>query len=223
MIYTVGATIILRRKEMSFFNDFFKIFSKGMKRGARRAGSRAVTHAVYDAQHANDPVPAAPERFIAGEVRSVVFSPLPATLAEFAALPEAAMKTPFDTAAMYVAALNVYGQNRDEPVAMMNLLKGPRPMDARELELLGERMGQGGYLARSYLAGANALNNYTPAQPYTAVVCDNSTSYQEQGCARLFVACGGADGPRPITMKQGGDGRWYLAEHTLLNAVQPPV
>ena len=51
----------------------------------------------------------------ANKTENIVFSKLPDTLEEFKALPQAAMATPFDTAAMTVLALCFYQGQR--PVA----------------------------------------------------------------------------------------------------------
>ncbi|MCL2814138.1 MAG: hypothetical protein FWD23_06015 [Oscillospiraceae bacterium] len=158
-----------------------------------------------------------------GGAKSIAFAALPASQAEFKALPQAQMQTPHDTAAMFVLALNVYSQNPNEALAMMNILKGPSPLSGREIQFLKGEMGQAGkgdYLARSYFAGATPQNDYTPSRPYTVVVSDNPYSYDNQGYAKLFVACGGADTPRPITLRQAKDGKWYLWEQFLLTGIK---
>jgi len=153
--------------------------------------------------------------------QSVSFPTLPTTLAEFQALPQASMGSPYLTAAMFVAALSVYPQNRDESIAMMNFLKGPEPLNAREVSFFKEQVSN--HLPRSYFAGASAKNDYTPSQPYTVVVSDNPHSFGTAGTAKLFVKCGGADSPRPITMRQAKDGKWYLWEHSsLLVGIRTP-
>ena len=43
----------------------------------------------------------------------IVFTSLPSTFEEFASLPQAALSTPFDTAAMAVLAFCYYPQNKD--------------------------------------------------------------------------------------------------------------
>ena len=154
---------------------------------------------------------------------SIVFNNIPTTQAAFVSLPQAAMQSPYDTAAMFVVALNVYPRNPNESIAMMNFLKGPQPLSARELSLLQSQMGQannGAFLAQSYFAGATPENNYMPSKPLTVVVSDNPYSWGNQGYAKLFVACGGADSPRPITLRLAQDGKWYLWEHMLLSGIK---
>jgi len=160
------------------------------------------------------------ENFSKG-TQSVAFPSLPMTLAEFKALPQASMASPYQTAGLFVVALNVYPQNRDESIAMINSLKGPEPLSPREINFFKEQVSK--HLPRSYFAGATAKNDYTPSQPYTVVVSDNAYSFGTAGTARLFVKCGGADSPRPITLRQAKDGKWYLWEHSsLLVGIRAP-
>ena len=150
---------------------------------------------------------------------SVAFDSMPETLAEFTALPQAAMTTPFDTAALAVAALSAYSISKDETVAMLSYLRGPNTMTKPDVSFLAERMAQNnkaGFLGASYFDGATPENEYTPAQPYTVTVSENPYSYENQGSAKLFIKSGGADSPRPVTMRQAKDGKWYLWEYSSL-------
>ena len=60
------------------------------------------------------------------KTENIVFSKLPDTLEEFKALPQAAMATPFDTAAMTVLALCFYPKDKDLSLAMLDFLQRPR-------------------------------------------------------------------------------------------------
>jgi len=151
----------------------------------------------------------------------IVFPALPTSFEEFTALPQAVLCSPYETAAMFVAALSFYVQNRDESVAMMNYLKGPAPLSARELSLFKTQVTD--YLARSYFAGATPQNDYAPSQPFTVVISDNAHSYSTPNAVNLFVHCGGADNPRPIEMRLAKDGKWYLTGHSsLLLGIRKP-
>lgn len=150
---------------------------------------------------------------------SIVFASMPETLAEFTALPQAALSTPFDTAAMSIVALCVYSLNKDETIAMINFLRGPNPMSPRDVSFLADRMAQNskaGFLGASYFNGATPQNDYTPAEPYTVTVSENPYSYDTQGCAKLFVKSGGGDSPRAVTSRLAKDGKWYLWEYSSL-------
>ena len=143
-----------------------------------------------------------------GGKKFIEFTDLPTTLEQFKALPQAGLQSPYETAAMFVVALSLYAQNRDESVAMMNYLRGPVPLSPRDLSLFKTQVTS--YLARSYFAGATPQNDYAPAKPYTVVVSDNPYSYAVEGSAKLFVHCGGADSPRPIETRLAKDGKWYM-------------
>jgi len=156
----------------------------------------------------------------------VTFAAMPETLDEFAALPQAAMQTPFDTAAMTIAAICVFPLSKDICVSMLNFLKGPAVLTPKDISFLAERMAQNskaGFLGASYLNGATPQNEYTPSEPYTVTVSENPYSYDNEGYARLFVKSGGADSPRPITLRQAKDGKWYLWEYPgLLSDILSP-
>jgi len=150
---------------------------------------------------------------------SVVFDSMPETLEGFTALPQAAMATPFDTVAMAVAALCVYPLNKDETVAMLNHLKGPNPLSARDISFLAERMAQNqkaGFIGASYFSGATPDNDYTPSKPYTVTASENPYSYSNEGHATLYVKSGGGDSPRPVTLRLAKDGKWYLWQYSSL-------
>ena len=152
---------------------------------------------------------------------TIEFSSLPVTLEQFMALPQAKLESPFDTIAMSVVALNHYAQNKDESIAMMNYLKGPDPLSAHDLSLIKMQMND--YLARSYFVGATPDNDYAPSQPYAVSINENPYSYANEGCAKLFVHCGGADNPRPVETRLAKDGKWYLIGHSsLLVGIREP-
>jgi hypothetical protein len=159
---------------------------------------------------------------------NVTFNALPKTLAEFEALPQAAMKTPQETAAMFVAALCAYPVSKDECVAMLNFLKGPNPLSNRDVSFLSDRMSQNNkapFLGASYFKGATPQNEYKPAQPYTVTVSENTYSNDRkgEGYVVLYIKSGGADAPRSITMRQAKDDKWYLWEYsTLLTDIRAP-
>ena len=152
----------------------------------------------------------------------IVFERMPQTLAEFCALSQAALQTPFDTAALFVAAMCIYPTSVTEALAMVNYLKGPQPLSGYDNQFLADRMRGKDYLPRSFFAGATPMNNYTPNQPFTITVSENPYSYQEQGYAKLVIGSSGADSPRPIQMRLAKDGCWYLWEQFLLSDIRLP-
>ena len=154
---------------------------------------------------------------------TVVFDNLPGNLDELVLLPQSSMSSPFDTAALTVAALCVYPQNREACFAMLDYLRGPRPLSGVEKQFINDRFMDGhDYVPRSYFNGATPQNDYTPAQPYTVTVSTNPYSYSEQGYARLFLHSGGADSPREVRLRLAKDGKWYLWEQFLLAGIRQP-
>ena len=158
----------------------------------------------------------------ANKSESVVFAEIPATFEAFTALPQAKMETPFDTAALTVAAFCVYPDNKDLSIQMLNFLRGPRPMSGIDVNFIRDRFMDKDYVPRSYLKGATPENDYTPQQPYTVVVSENPYSYENKGYAKLFVTSGGADSPREILLREAKDGKWYLWDQFILSDIRQP-
>ncbi|MGN0528114.1 MAG: DUF6935 domain-containing protein [Eubacterium sp.] len=152
----------------------------------------------------------------------VVFSVLPDDLQQFKAMPQASLSSPFETAAMTVLALCFYPKDRDDSLAMLEYLRGPRPMNNADKQFIADRFRGKDYVPRSYFLGATPDNDYSPSQPYSIEISENPYTYSEQGFAKLFITCGGADSPRPIKLRLAKDGKWYLWEQALLTDVRHP-
>lgn len=152
----------------------------------------------------------------------VVFTALPDNLEQFKALPQATLSNPFNTAALTVLALCFYPQDRDASLAMLDFLRGPRPLSTYDKQFIRDRFMDKDYVPRSYFNGATPKNDYLPAEPYTVKVSENPYSYQNEGYAKLFVTSGGADSPREITLRLAKDGKWYLWEQYILAGIREP-
>ena len=66
---------------------------------------------------------------------------------------------------------------------------------------------------------------YTPEQPYRVAVSENaySKSQIEEGYLTLYVACSGADSPRPLKLRnKPSTGQWFLWEQQLLTGIRIP-
>ena len=158
-----------------------------------------------------------------GTTERVVLDCLPQTLEELKALSLSALASPFDTAALTVAALCLYPQQREEALAMLQFLSGPRTMSPMEKQFIRDRFMDGkDYIPRSYLEGATPQNDYTPAQPYTLLISETPYSYTEQGYAKLYLRSGGADSPRAVQLRLAKDGKWYLWDQFLLADIRIP-
>ena len=152
----------------------------------------------------------------------IVFSSLPSTFEEFASLPQAALSTPFETAAMTVLAFCYYPQNKDLALQMVNYLRGPRPLSGGDISFIADRFRDSDYVPRSYFEGSTPANDYTPAEPYTIIVSESPYSYQNEGYATLYITSGGADSPRSVQMRKAKDGKWYLWEQFILVGIRQP-
>ena len=151
----------------------------------------------------------------------VEFDALPQTAAEVAPC-----RTPEETAALTVAALVRFTEDQEAGIAMLNVLRGPRPLSPQEIQLLKDQLLKDrDYVARSHFNGATPDNNYTPLQPYSVTVADSVHSYDQENYATLYIRSGGADSPRPITLrKKPSTGEWFLWNHVgLLPGIRVPA
>lgn len=157
----------------------------------------------------------------------VIFQHVPGSVREMTACPQWGLRTPWDTAALFIAALCVYRFNPEEACNMISALRGPAgELSGVDRQFLRDHMGQKAeYLGCAYLRGATPENNYMPAAPYTVILSDNGVSYDQENMARIFVHTAGADSPRPITMRlKPSEGRWYLYEwSSVLSDIRKPV
>ena len=151
---------------------------------------------------------------------------------EFDALPQSAAEvapcqTPEETAALTVAALVRYTEDQAAGIEMLNVLRGPKgPLSAQEIQLLKDQLLRDrDYVARSHFNGATPDNNYTPIEPYSVTVADSVHSYDQENYATLYIRSGGADSPRPITLrKKPSTGEWFLWNHVgLLPGIRVPA
>ena len=151
---------------------------------------------------------------------------------EFDALPQSAAEvapcqTPEETAALAVAALVRYTEDQAAGLEMLNVLRGPKgPLSAQEIQLLKDQLLRDrDYVARSHFNGATPDNDYTPIVPYSVTVADNPHSYDQENYATLYIRSGGADNPRPITLrKKPSTGEWFLWNHVgLLPGIRVPA
>lgn len=160
---------------------------------------------------------------IGNKSETFTFTVLPESLAQMQALPEASLDSPFKAAALTVCALCAYAADKNIGTEMLNWLRGPRPLNGTEISFLNDRFRDGKtYIPFSYFEGATPDNDYTPSEPFRVTVQSTHVSGEEQGYMKLFIPCGGADGPRPIKLRMKGDGKWFLWEQYLLTGIRTP-
>lgn len=158
-----------------------------------------------------------------GNSQTFIFNRLPQNVEEMQALPEAALATPYQTAALTVAAFCRYGDNPQAAVAMLNHVKGPQPLSPYETQFLKDRLAGKAYKPFSFFEGATPENSYTPQQPFRVTVFSGPYSFQEPGYAKLLLRSSGADSPREVKLReQPASGRWFLWENYLLADIRAP-
>lgn len=156
------------------------------------------------------------------QTETFTFTALPESLADLQSLPEAAMDTPYKTAALTVCALCAYAADREIGKEMLHFLTGPRPLNNVQISFLDDRFRDGQHVPFSYFKGAVPENDYTPDTPYTLTV--ESGAYSDanagEGYKKLFIQSGGADIPREIILRMRGDGTWFLWDQFLLVGIR---
>ena len=147
-----------------------------------------------------------------------VFNKLPKSVDELKAMPEAAISSPFMTAALSVAVLCAYSENASACVEMLNFLKGPDPLSPRDIQFLKEReLVSKPYKMLSYFEGTSPQNGYVPGMPYKIIVSDNAYSFPSPDSAKLFIKSSGADSARPVSMRlKPSTGQWFLTDYVSL-------
>lgn len=154
----------------------------------------------------------------------VSITSIPATAAEFAAMPQMDLTKPENTCAMFLLGLQLYITEKDEGIEALNLLRGPRPLCPYDVQFLRDRLRDKPYLPLAYFNGATPENNYTPSQPLTLQVFpDPRPQDVEDGYLRLFLKTCGADSPRPMRLRKKGE-NWYLWEYSsILSGIRIPA
>ena len=152
----------------------------------------------------------------------VVFPTLPENFEQFRALPQAALSTPSETAAMTVLALCFYPEYPEISMDMYRFVSGPRTINPAEYSFIKDRFRDADYVPRSYFKGAVPVNDYKPSEPYTVTVSENPYTYQNEGCAKMFLTSGGADSQRFVMLRKAKDDKWYLWEQFILVGIRPP-
>lgn len=148
------------------------------------------------------------------------FTALPESLADLQALPEAALDTPFQTAALTVCALCVYAADKNIGIEMLNYLSGPSPLSNQTISFLDDRFRDGHHVPFSYFKGAVPENNYTPDTPFSITIETNPYSDANEGYKKLFIKSGGADNAREIVLRRRGDGKWFLWKQFLMVGIR---
>ena len=157
------------------------------------------------------------------EAETFTFSALPNNLEELRTLPEAALDSPYRTAALAVAALCRFEADENAVHEMLDYLKGPEQLSNLEKQFLRDRLRGKGYKSFSFFDGATPDNGYEPTTPYRITVSSNPYSFENENWATVYVQSGGADSPRPIKLrKKPSTGQWFLNEIQCLSDIRIP-
>ncbi len=150
---------------------------------------------------------------------TVKFDALPKDIEELKNRPEATLKEPYYAAALCIAVLATYPDDKDKCTEMLDFLKGPEPLDERSKQFLKDRFDHQSYVPISYFEGAKPDNNYTPNMPYTLKIQQraNSLVSEKEGFITYYVQSGGADSARMVKVrKKPSTGQWFLYDHQYL-------
>lgn len=153
----------------------------------------------------------------------VIFEQLPQTAEDLEALlalyPQSDAR---NTGAFFIASLVRYVDSSDDGLAMIDVLRGPRPMNDMDKNFLKDRLRDKTYLPGAYFEGATPENDYTPDTPWILMVYDDSMD-AEEGYRYIQVATTGADSSRRITLREK-DGQYYLWEYSnVLTGIRIPA
>lgn len=153
----------------------------------------------------------------------VVFEQLPQTAEDLEALlalyPQSDAR---NIGAFFIASLVRYVDSSDDGLAMIDVLRGPRPMNDMDKNFLRDRLRDKTYLPGAYFEGATPENDYTPDTPWILMVYDDSMD-AEEGYRYIQVATTGADSRRRITLREK-DGQYYLWEYSnVLTGIRIPA
>lgn len=153
----------------------------------------------------------------------VVFDALPQTAEDIEALLEYySLSDPRHAGAFFIASLVRYVDSADDGLAMIDVLRGPRPMNGMEQDFIKDRLRDKTYLSGAYFEGAAPENDYTPNTPWTLIVYDD-TMEAEEGYHYIQVATTGADSRQRITLREK-DGQYYLREYSnVLTGIRLPA
>ena len=152
------------------------------------------------------------------------FEKLPKNLDEMMATPYASLNQPEYGAALFVAAMMAYDEDREAAFKMVEFLMGPAGLNPYTKQFLNDRMQDGkSYVVRSYFKGSSPKNNYQPSEPYTTVDIEQRADSMVEGRCRLWMQSTGADSKREIRMRlKPSTNQWFVEDQMLLAGIRMP-
>ena len=188
---------------MGIFDSLKNMTNQAVKNNV----SKAVSGAVNNAMHKS---------------KTFVFADYPKNADELKKMPELDFSSPLSTAAFAMLVLLEYDESPENTIEMLNVLKGPQPMNGIDVQFLRDRIKGRGYIPRSYFEGSSVKNDYTPNVPYKITVSEYAYTYQSEGYAKVQVQSSGADSPRPIELRRKGN-QWFLWRNLALSDIRTPA
>ena len=128
-----------------------------------------------------------------------------------------------DLGALYLAAMTDISRLEETEGGYRGL-----KLRNQDLRLISMQLADNPWLPDSYICGTSPETGYTLPESgeYTMDVKADprSSGTASVGTAKVFVACTGADSPRPVTLKRNGNGIWKALEwSSLLVGIRPPA
>lgn len=116
---------------MGIFDSLKNMTNQAVKNNV----SKAVSGAVNNAMHKS---------------KTFVFADYPKNADELKKMPELDFSSPLSTAAFAMLVLLEYDESPENTIEMLNVLKGPQPMNGMDIQFLRDRIRGRGYIPRSY-------------------------------------------------------------------------
>ncbi len=160
---------------------------------------------------------------------------LPADLAAFVALQETLAQTPEGGVATFLLALLLRRTDgalgaqclaASVDPARLATVRSVTKLSKRDLSRIDAQLAANPGIPAAYVTGAEPANGYAlPDLPWSLEMTVNPYSGDpDDGAVKLFVACSGADSPRPASVRRQENGLWKPYEwSSLLMGIRPPA
>lgn len=169
--------------------------------------------------------------------KTIELEALPNNIDDFVQWRDAQATTPEGGAAVYIAAMWLYTQNKTEGMKAIivashkQLLvesekegsyKGFFPTPGYDQDIRNY-FGPKPYIANSYFNNTKPEDNYKLPSKLSMTFTRNAYSEADNGDIKVFVKCSGAASPRPITLRKNDKGIWKVINYSsLFVGVIPP-
>lgn len=159
---------------------------------------------------------------------------LPKSVDEFIKFRNEIATTPEGGITVFMTALKVYQTNKElggkflvlsvdkKSLREGNTYKG-YSLFKQDIQLINNQLAKYPYVLNSYFEGTSPKNAYKAKLPYKMKFSSNTyCGDPKTGKYKLFVACSGADSPRPVHIKKNDKGIWKVSNwNSLLVGVKP--